>query len=54
MHGNERGQEEPVMDGRANAGLQGEERKMTTAGREHEMEEEEDGEGGKSVITVRG
>ncbi len=34
-------------------GVTGEEEKMTTAGREHETEEEEDGEEGRSVITVR-
>lgn len=31
----------------------GEEEKMTTAGWEHEIEEEEDGEEGTSAITVR-
>lgn len=34
-------------------GVTGEEEKMTTAGREHEIEEEEDGEEGRSVIAVR-
>lgn len=33
MHGNERGQEEPVMDAGANEGLQREEEMMTTVGR---------------------
>lgn len=34
-------------------GVTGEEGKMTTAGWEHEIEEEEDGEEGRSVIAVR-
>lgn len=46
-------------DGRVGDGWEGqrkvtgEEEKMTTAGREHEIEEEEDGEEGRKVITVR-
>lgn len=34
-------------------GVTGEDEKMTTAGQEHEIEEEKDGEEGRRMITVR-
>lgn len=41
MHGNKRGQEEPFDGWEGQRGVTGEEGKMTTAGPEHEIEEEE-------------